>query len=401
MGGGANLYSLEAISDALIGAGSIAAASRDEQQIIRGYLAPLRNVLHAGCVAFFPSISSNSSSMQLLQLQDAEAFQLPAQLLSSMELAIRNAAHQTITSEEAAFLHGHLKQIPGACTTSSSMWSCVPAGETDFGVIGVFDVASRTFDRVEQQVLRTFALQLSYSLKSMMARKQAAEAANPNSREVYRYIENTSYIGSVARDLTNPLTAIFGFIDLLRSEKLGDKSQLYLRKLQTQAEKMQDIVIAMHAAPKPPRNHEEEIEHELSHIPFDISLVPPPPREAMMQREVMIQTKPPLTAEEEQRVPSRNATGRSCVLVIQKNDAVVEFERSVLAALNAEVLTANNGSEAVSQLQSADVHAVILGDELDGEWRSKSLMEWIDEHRPDLKDRVLLTVSPQPKSEIV
>ena len=51
MGGGANLYSLEAISDALIGAGSIAASSRDEQQIIRGYLVPLQNVLHAGCVA--------------------------------------------------------------------------------------------------------------------------------------------------------------------------------------------------------------------------------------------------------------------------------------------------------------------------------------------------------------
>src|SRR5438270_1365638 len=319
MGGGANLYSLEAISDALIGAGSIAASSRDEQQIIRGYLQPLRNVLQAGCVAFFPSASSHTSSMPVIQLQESKQFELPAQLLSSMELAIRNAAHQTITSEEAPFAHGHLKQIPGSCTTASSMWSCVPAGETDFGTVGVFDVAGRSFDRVEQQVLRTFALQLSYALKSMMARKQAAEAANANAREVHRYIENTQFVGNVARDLTNPLTAIFGFIDLLRGEKLNDKSMIYLRKLQTQAEKMQDIVIAMHAAPKPPRNHDDELEHEHRIIPHDISLVPPPlesmrPREAMMSREAMmgreafIQSKPPIVMEAEPPKSARAST---------------------------------------------------------------------------------------------
>src|SRR3954447_20240799 len=112
MGGGANLYSLEAISDALIGAGSIAAASRDEQQIIRGYLQPLRNVLQAACVAFFPSQSSHFASMPLIRLEEQTQFELPAQLLASMELAIRNAAHQTISSGDSSFLHGHLKQIP-------------------------------------------------------------------------------------------------------------------------------------------------------------------------------------------------------------------------------------------------------------------------------------------------
>src|SRR5437588_339571 len=167
------------------------------------------------------------------------------------------------------------------------------------GTIGIFDVPSRSFDRVEQQVLRTFALQLSYALKTLMSRKQAAEAANPNSREVYRYIENTQFVGNVARDLTNPLTAIFGFIDLLRSEKLNDQGMIYLRKLQTQAERMQDIVIAMHAAPKPPRNHADELDREHQMIPHEISLVPPPPREAMMPHEILFQTKPPVAMEEQ------------------------------------------------------------------------------------------------------
>jgi CheY-like chemotaxis protein len=396
MGGGANLYSLEAISDALIGAGSIAASSRDEQQIIRGYLVPLQNVLHAGCVAFFPSVSSPSQTMPLMQMQHASQFDLPAQLLSSMEMVVRTAPHQTITSEDAAFSHGHLKHIPGACTSSASMWSCVPGGETDFGTIAIFDVATRAFDRVEQQLLRTFALQLSYALKSLMAKKQAAQAPNSNSREVHRYIESTQLVGNVARDLINPLTAIFGYLDLLRSEKLNDRCTAYIQKLQIQTEKMQDIVTAMHSAPKPARNHGDELDREHQQVPYDISLVPPPPHE------VLFQTKPPAAAEEEPPKPTvRSATGRSCVLVVQKNDAVVEFEKTVLAALNAEVFTAHTGSEAIAHLQSQDIHAVILGDELEGEWRSKSLLEWIEEHRPDLRKRVLLTVSSQPKDEIV
>lgn len=395
MGGGANLYSLEAISDALIGAGAIAASSRDEQQIIRGYLAPLQSVLQAGCVAFFSSISSPLPNVPAIHAQNDSPLStndLPPQLLASMELAIRNAAHQTVTSEDAAFLHGHLKHIPGACTTHASMWSCVPAGETDFGAIGVFDVPTRAFDRVEQQLLRTFALQLSYALKSLMARKQAAQGLNTNSREVHRYIESTQFVGNVARDLTNPLTAIFGYIDLLRAEKLSDQCKSYIQKLQVQTEKMQDIVMAMHAAPKAPRNYEEELEREHQNIPRELSLVPAPPQPEAFE--------PPAALASSQK-PSRSATGRSCVLVIQKNDAVVEFEKTVLAALNAEVITANTGSEAIMHMQSREIHAVIMGDELEGEWRSKSLLEWIAEHRPELRDRVLLTVSTQPRAEIL
>ncbi len=392
MGGGANLYSLEAISDALIGAGSIAASSRDEQQIIRGYLVPLQSVLHAGCVAYFSSISSPLPVTSITVPDRQTHYELPPQLLASMELAIRNAAHQTVTSEDAAFLHGHLKHIPGACMTSASMWSCVPAGESDFGAIGVFDVAGRTFDRVEQQVLRTFALQLSYALKSLMARKQAAQSSSPNAKEVHRYIESTQFVGNVARDLTNPLTALFGYIDLLRGEKLNDQSRTYIHKLQVQAEKMQDIIIAMHSAPKPPRSHAEELDRESQQVPRELALVPPP-----------LQIEPVFNKQSDpaQKKRQRAATGRSCVLVVQKNDAVVEFEKTVLAALNADVFTANSGTDAIAVLQSQEIHAVILGDELEGEWRSKVLLEWIEENRPELRNRVLLTVSAQPKSEIV
>lgn len=386
MGGGANLYSIEAISDALIAAGSVAARSHDEQQIIRGYLVPLQAVLHAGCVAFFPSLSSVTQTAAVVEPSDAKRYDLPPQIMAAMELAVRNAPHQTITSQDDAFRKTHLSLIPGACTFAASMWSCVPAGDTDFGAIGIFDVASRSFDRVEQQLLRTFALQLSYALKSLSARKQAALPGNAGSREIYRYIENTQFAGNVARDLTNPLTAIFGYLDLLREEDLNERCKQYLQKIQVQSEKMQDIVMAMHSAPKPPRTHAEEMERDQRAIPYELSLVPPP-----------ADAKPKLQA---QKSP-RSATGRSCVLVIQKSDAVIEFEKSVLSSLNAEVLTANTGNDAIGIMQGKDVHAVILGDEIEGEWRCKALLEWIEENRPELKERVMLTVSQQPRQEVV
>jgi response regulator RpfG family c-di-GMP phosphodiesterase len=95
----------------------------------------------------------------------------------------------------------------------------------------------------------------------------------------------------------------------------------------------------------------------------------------------------------------RSPTGRSRVLLIQKSHAVMEFQRTVLSALNAEVITAGSGVEALALLQSDDVHAVILDDELEGEWRGKKLLVWIQENRPDLRNRLLMTVSPVPKEE--
>ncbi|MCU1310613.1 MAG: multi-sensor hybrid histidine kinase [Candidatus Angelobacter sp.] len=385
MGGGANLYSIEAISDALIGAGSIAASSQDEQQIIRGYLQPLQNVLQAECVVFYASEASPLTPMQPMKLQNESAapLEIPQSIKPAMEAFIRNAPHQTITSQDSAFMLGHLRSAGGACASWSSMWSSVPTGDADFGTVGVLDCPLREFGRVEQQVLRTFSLQLSYALKSFATRKQTKQqpAKKSSLREVDRYIESTKLIGNVSRDLINPLTAIMGYIDLLKAESLDDRCKQYIQKLQSQTEKMQDIVMALNSAPHA-RIRSSEAEPEEA-IPSQISLVPALP-----------------SAPAPAIKPARSSTGRSRVLIVQKSEAVAEFEKTVLSALNAEVITAASGVEALTLLQSADVHAVILDDELEGEWRGKKLLDWIQENRPDLSKRLLLTVSQRPKDEI-
>jgi len=68
-------------------------------------------------------------------------------------------------------------------------------------------------------------------------------------------------IGNVSRDLINPLTAIIGYIDLLKAEGLDDRCKQYLQKLQSQTEKMQDIVMALNSAPPARlRSAESEVE---------------------------------------------------------------------------------------------------------------------------------------------
>src|SRR3954467_4678488 len=117
MGGGANLYSIEAISDALIGAGSVAANSHDENQIIRGYLVPLQNVLQADCVVFYGSESSRPT-LPMIRLQETSSgLELPTAIKPAMEAFIRNSAHQTITNLDPAFMLGHLRELPGPCAT--------------------------------------------------------------------------------------------------------------------------------------------------------------------------------------------------------------------------------------------------------------------------------------------
>jgi len=94
------LYSIEAISDALISAGSIAANSQDEQQIIRGYLVPLKNILQAECVAFYSSETSPFGQLPLIMMQEpGEPLQLPSTINPLMESFIRSAIRAIKTNE--------------------------------------------------------------------------------------------------------------------------------------------------------------------------------------------------------------------------------------------------------------------------------------------------------------
>ena len=84
---------------------------------------------------------------------------------------------------------------------------------------------------------------------------------------------------------------------------------------------------------------------------------------------------------------------------MQRSEAVLEFERSVLSALGAEVIPALSSSDALDQLRTGAVDAIIIDDELEEPMSSKRLVWWVRENRPELSDRMLLTVSRKPSPE--
>jgi CheY-like chemotaxis protein len=175
----------------------------------------------------------------------------------------------------------------------------------------------------------------------------------------------------VARDLINPLTAMLGYIELMRGESLEDNAKRYLEKLQLQAEKTQQMVMALNSS----------------------SHAAPMMLKAQLERQVEAETAAPKANESPMITRAR-------VLIVQKNEATLEFKKSVLSTLHADLVTTFSGADAIQLLQNEDVHAVIVDDELEGEWPGRKLYGWICEHRPDLRERVLLTVATKPKPEI-
>jgi DNA-binding response OmpR family regulator len=95
--------------------------------------------------------------------------------------------------------------------------------------------------------------------------------------------------------------------------------------------------------------------------------------------------------------PDENASVR--ILLVQRNEAVFEFQRSVLNALGAEIIPAFSCSDALDQLRVKELDAIILDDELEEPISSKRLVMWVRENRPELSDRILLTVSRKPSPE--
>jgi CheY-like chemotaxis protein len=99
-------------------------------------------------------------------------------------------------------------------------------------------------------------------------------------------------------------------------------------------------------------------------------------------------------------LPDTPPIARARVLIVQKNEATLEFKKSVLSNLHADLVTTFSGADAIQLLEHEAVQAVIMDDELEGEWPGRKLYGWICENRPDLRDRVLLTVSSKPRPEI-
>lgn len=99
--------------------------------------------------------------------------------------------------------------------------------------------------------------------------------------------------------------------------------------------------------------------------------------------------------EEEIKTPLRQHEGAISgrVLLVEEEEAVLEFERDVLAGAGATVVTAQNGADAKTRLLSEQFDAIILNGKMPDPWGAKESYPWIKQNCPTMSEHVLYTFS--------
>jgi PAS domain S-box-containing protein len=92
-------------------------------------------------------------------------------------------------------------------------------------------------------------------------------------------------------------------------------------------------------------------------------------------------------------VRPREAAISGRVLLVEEEEAVLEFERDVLAGAGASVVTARTSQDVKARLLSEHYDAVIMSAKMPGEWNAKESYTWLKQNCPTMDGHVLFTFS--------
>jgi DNA-binding response OmpR family regulator len=81
------------------------------------------------------------------------------------------------------------------------------------------------------------------------------------------------------------------------------------------------------------------------------------------------------------------------VLLVEEEEAVLEFERDVLAGAGADVITATRSEDVKTRLLSEHFDAVIMSGKMPSDWNAKEAYLWVKQHCSDMETHVLFTFS--------
>ncbi|MGA8428708.1 MAG: PAS domain S-box protein [Candidatus Sulfotelmatobacter sp.] len=81
------------------------------------------------------------------------------------------------------------------------------------------------------------------------------------------------------------------------------------------------------------------------------------------------------------------------VLLMEEEDAVLEFERDVLCGAGAEVVTAKKSEDVRTRLLSEPFNAIIMNGKMAADWSAKDAYTWLKQQCPGMEMRVLFTFS--------
>jgi two-component system NtrC family sensor kinase len=107
-----------------------------------------------------------------------------------------------------------------------------------------------------------------------------------------------------------------------------------------------------------------------------------------------------VVAEEAPVGPRRVTAIQGKILLVENEEAVLEFERDVLSGAGAEVLTCLDTEAMKSLLQSQSFDAVIIDGKLPGNGSLVDTHRWISENRSGLEKHLLVTFSSVAEPEV-
>jgi PAS domain S-box-containing protein len=87
------------------------------------------------------------------------------------------------------------------------------------------------------------------------------------------------------------------------------------------------------------------------------------------------------------------------VLLVEEEEAVLEFERDVLAGAGATVVTAKTRQDVKTRLLSEPFDALIMNGKMPGHWNANESYQWLKENCPGMEAHVLFTFSNSPSDE--
>ena len=374
------MYSIEEICDAMIATGSAATFCRDEQEFLRCALQEAGELLEVSCGVFYATPGSLFDHVGTVRInqQAGDELQIPESLPTAFADHVRRQSGRIVISRDWDALSTIFPAFD--FSGSASLWISVGSEERFFGTLAFFDHGSRRFERTQQKVADLIANLIKLGLESQAARHSI------HNNEAATYQQVSKMVGGVARDLINPLTAIFGYVELLKAESSEPRPLHLISRVEEQIEKARKVIGALSTVSGQPKFSAPDAGS---------------PRSAELERTAISLVKKPEVLEPAPvwQPPTPGSTSGSRILLVQRSEAVLEFQRSVLSALGAEIIPALSASEALDQLRTKKMDAVILDDELDEGFSSKRLVAWIRENRPELADHMLLTVSRKPSPE--
>jgi PAS domain S-box-containing protein len=91
--------------------------------------------------------------------------------------------------------------------------------------------------------------------------------------------------------------------------------------------------------------------------------------------------------------PRREGAIQGRVLLVEEEEAVLEFERDVLTGAGANVVTAMRSEDVKTRLLSEPFDALIMSGKMPADWNAKEAYLWVKQHCSNMENHVLFTFS--------